>query len=110
MRLLIVIRCHLERPEITFHRGLAAGSILLRTVGGLVGRDLRYVLHAGGNGRADSAEALTLLYLRCLDSRGTFNLLTNKKTIAVCTGCLGNAVHTKQHFVARMMAFLARLR
>ena len=46
--LLIVKRCHLQRPDVRLHRLLAAGGVLLRTVGGLVSGHLRGVFEAGG--------------------------------------------------------------
>ena len=67
--LLIVKRCHLQRPDVRLHRLLAAGGVLLRTVGGLVSGYLRGVFEAGVDSSGDGAEARTLLDLRGLDGR-----------------------------------------
>ena len=104
--LLIVKRCHLQRPDVRLHRLLAAGGVLLRTVGGLVSGHLRGVFEAGVDSSGDGAEARTLLDLRGLDRRGTLDGLAHIQAVAVGVGSLSRAMRAKQHLRAAVLRVL----
>ena len=101
-----VIRCHLQRPDVRLHRLLAAGGVLLRTVGGLVSGHLRGVFEAGVDSSGDGAEARTLLDLRGLDGRGARDGLTQIQAVTVGVGSLSRAMRAKQHLRAAVLRVL----
>ena len=91
LRIPIVIRSHLQGPEIALHRALAAGGVLLCLVGCLVSRNLADILCTGVYCAGDSTEAQTLLYLRGLDRRRAFHFLAHEEAVTVAAGRLGHA-------------------
>ena len=108
--MICIISRHFEPPEVGLHRLLAAGGVFLGAEGGLVGRDLRDVLHTGRNGGSDSTEAGALLQLGSLDGGGATDGLAQIQAVAVRVRGLCYAVRAEQHLGAAVLRVLTGFR
>ena len=107
--LLVVVR-HADLPEVGFHGGAAAGSVLLGVESRDVGVNLRHVLLTCFHRGSYSSKTLTDEELVDCWRCAALDLLAKIQTVTLVTAGGCGTMRTQQHLDARVLTALARFR
>ena len=112
LRMLRIVSCHFERPQVRLHRLLAVGKILLSGEILLVLGDLAEILCASSYCGCDGLEASAVEQLVRRRQGRTLHrsLIANVQTSAVRIGGFGLAVSTDKIRAVSVVLFLHRFR